>query len=1221
MGYIGKKPAQVDVSLSTGSITAVEMAANSVLASEIAENAIGSSELANNAVTATHIPDNTITATHIPDGLIAATHLAADLITGAKIADDAIDSEHYTDGSIDTVHIADDAITAAKLPDDVIDSEHYAAGSIDTAHIADLNVTTAKIANNAITAAKLPDNVITATHIPNLGIAGSHIADDAIDSNHYADGSIDLVHMSANSVDSDQYVDGSIDLVHMSANSVDSDQYVDGSIDAAHLADDAVTSAKLDTNIAIDGTLGVTGVISPTTHIDMPDNAYLKIGTHDDLLIYHDASHSYIEDDGDGDLRLKGSTVRLQGTGGTNHLVGITSGATTLYHNNAAKLATASGGATVTGTLTATTLAGTLSTAAQTNITSLGTLTTLTVDDITINGSTISDAGNFTLDVEGDINFDANGSDITLLDGGTEFGRFKQVSNGMRIATTASNADMTFYVNDDGSEFTALTLDMSAAGAANFNSTISLGGTTSRTLGPVTGSLGTLQVSGSGAGGYEGLAIDGRVVLMHDGGNITGLYNDVDDEWLFRADFNGESKLYYNGLEKLKTVTGGITVTGEITTTASQFRYVSNTDSNVGLLIRDETYVSDEADITATRLASGSNLTLGLAGQNGINYYVGGSNVASLNSSGNATFAGTLTSSGAINVTNGLATFTTASSWGAGLTIKQTNDDASPAYLRLQKDPASGYSTMADGDYIGFINMRAFDDAGNAHTYVELAGVATDVSNGAETSKFTINTWGAGTEYGTNLVVTGGKVGIGTSTPAAALEVSRGSAGYAGIFGAPQGSGRVILFKDNHASPNKYNWLVGSQYTINHGFEITPSTAIGGTTFSNPAISILYTGNVGIGTESPTMPLSVQAASNAYAISMHGRSDGYSELYGASNDGSTKYSFLQSHSAQTKLYTLVNTPLLFGTNSTERMRLSAAGDLQLESGAANKGYIQLSTQATSYALMGGNHWGYMGYKTGGYHRWFGSDGAEDMRIDSSGKVLIGDNASHTTDLLQIETPASGGGHGIQIRRNDANSDQVIGHVMFGNNTATDLAKISAKTDGDSNSGDSGALAFHTQVTGGALTERLRLTSTGEVWCPEKGNNGDYTMYIGSCNAVSNGNSYLHVNLDMPGSDMFWIEVIGYDYVAKSIYGRAGGYMYNFTNQTSVYSGVYNGDIDAAYMNTNGDLELAIATGYSGTSNRWGSVVLRGGHDTISATGPIKIKEYSYTANTDQVYQV
>ncbi len=45
-------------------------------------------------------------------------------------------------------------------------------------------------------------------------------------------------------------------------------------------------------------------------------------------------------------------------------------------------------------TLTATTLAGTLSTAAQTNVTSLGTLTALQVDNVNINGNTIStDAG------------------------------------------------------------------------------------------------------------------------------------------------------------------------------------------------------------------------------------------------------------------------------------------------------------------------------------------------------------------------------------------------------------------------------------------------------------------------------------------------------------------------------------------------------------------------------------------------------------------------------------------------------------------------------------------------------------------------------------------------------------------------------------------------------------------------------------------------------------
>lgn len=70
--------------------------------------------------------------------------------------------------------------------------------------------------------------------------------------------------------------------------------------------------------------------------------------------------------------------------------------------NFAGALTVTTGGITVTGdstitgtlggvtTLTATTLAGTLSTAAQTNVTSLGTLTVLQVDNINVNGNTIS---------------------------------------------------------------------------------------------------------------------------------------------------------------------------------------------------------------------------------------------------------------------------------------------------------------------------------------------------------------------------------------------------------------------------------------------------------------------------------------------------------------------------------------------------------------------------------------------------------------------------------------------------------------------------------------------------------------------------------------------------------------------------------------------------------------------------------------------------------------
>ena len=149
-----------------------------------------------------------------------------------------------------------------------------------------------------------------------------------------------------------------------------------------------------------------------------------------------------------------------------------------------------------------------------------------------------------------------------------------------------------------------------------------------------------------------------------------------------------------------------------------------------------------------------------------------------------------------------------------------------------------------------------------------------------------------------------------------------------------------------------------------------------------------------------------------------------------------------------------------------------AGQLLVEGGSGST-YVGIGHGTDNPAL----HW-----QTGDFR--FATSTASDltgfsekMRIMSTGKVLIGDTASHTTDLLQIETPASGGGHGIQIRRNDSNSDQGVGRVLFGNNTDTELASVSAKTDGAT---DSGAVLFIPSATGGSLTERFRISSTGSL---------------------------------------------------------------------------------------------------------------------------------------------
>ena len=116
------------------------------------------------------------------------------------------------------------------------------------------------------------------------------------------------------------------------------------------------------------------------------------------------------------------------------------------------------------------------------NITTTGTLTPtgvltanagVVVDNITIDGTEIDlSSGDLTLDVAGDIILDADGGDIILRDAGTNFAHLSNSSNDLLIRSAINNADIVFRGYDGGSEITALTLDMSEAGKATFNSGI-----------------------------------------------------------------------------------------------------------------------------------------------------------------------------------------------------------------------------------------------------------------------------------------------------------------------------------------------------------------------------------------------------------------------------------------------------------------------------------------------------------------------------------------------------------------------------------------------------------------------------------------------------------------------------------------------------------------------------------------------------------------------------
>ena len=93
------------------------------------------------------------------------------------------------------------------------------------------------------------------------------------------------------------------------------------------------------------------------------------------------------------------------------------------------------------------------------------------LNSLTVNGN-ITSPSDLTLDVGGDIIFDADGTDIILKDGGTSFGSFKRASSDFVIKSEASDNDIILKGVDSGVTITALTLDMSADGKALFNNDV-----------------------------------------------------------------------------------------------------------------------------------------------------------------------------------------------------------------------------------------------------------------------------------------------------------------------------------------------------------------------------------------------------------------------------------------------------------------------------------------------------------------------------------------------------------------------------------------------------------------------------------------------------------------------------------------------------------------------------------------------------------------------------
>jgi hypothetical protein len=424
--------------------------------------------------------------------------------------------------------------------------------------------------------------------------------------------------------------------------------------------------------LANGNTTGGTDIaVSANDDITFADSSKAIFGAGSDLQIYHDGSDSYISDTGTGGLIVRASdSIKLQSSGAEFYFQGIKDGAVKLYYDNAEKLITTSTG-------------------------------------ISVAGNIANASGDFAIDVAGDIELNADGSTIVLKD--NTLARFTfnldstpslQVGGtSLEIETTTDNADILFKGSDGGSAITALTLDMSAAGAATFNAGATFASNVAITTADNSDTLTLVSTDADANGGP---------ILVFDRASGSPANNDLIGQIEFQARNNAAQDVDYAGIDSyILDVTDG-SEDGELTITTM----VAGTTRNRLDFTNTQTIVNESGIDVDFRVESDSSTHMLFvdAGKNGIGLGTGSIFDHQQGTGIDINYDGTIWA-GNTYWAGGLKTGTTFYTTTAGDKFKHSNRQAVQHYINSQGGSHHFYSSTGGtaGDVISWQEIAEFD--------------------------------------------------------------------------------------------------------------------------------------------------------------------------------------------------------------------------------------------------------------------------------------------------------------------------------------------------------------------------------------------------------------------------------------------------------------------------------------------------------------------------------
>tara|TARA_R100000654_G_scaffold25735_1_gene49253 strand:- start:101 stop:1402 length:1302 start_codon:yes stop_codon:yes gene_type:complete len=278
---------------------------------------------------------NNVTSATIAGKLGADSLTTSKLAAGALPTDVTVASANIVDGSIVNADVnASAAIAGTKV------APAFGSQNLSTSGTA---ATGALTVTGNIAVSGTVDGVDVAalnTTVGNLGISGGAIASGTTATTQAASDNSTKVATTA-------YTTTAI------SNLVDSSPSALNTLNelAAALGDDANFSTTVTNSIGTK--LNHTGG-TMSGNLDHNDNVRARYGNSDDLQIYHDGNHSYINNNtGDFYIQSDGNIKLEKKDGGADYIHCIAGGAVELHHNGNKKLETSSTGVSVTGALVA----------------------------------------------------------------------------------------------------------------------------------------------------------------------------------------------------------------------------------------------------------------------------------------------------------------------------------------------------------------------------------------------------------------------------------------------------------------------------------------------------------------------------------------------------------------------------------------------------------------------------------------------------------------------------------------------------------------------------------------------------------------------------------------------------------------------------------------------------------------------------------------------------